>query len=135
LEKVEKIKSTFECFTCKKNFISKFTLSRHVPKCTQNTQEQSFAELIRKQKEEFDAKLRELSEKDEHKEIELEHLKEKLKQTETELQIERKKEHSPQISNNTIHNQNITNITIYQVMTPEHVLDVFQKQTQIVPKY
>lgn len=127
LEKVEKIKSTFECFTCKKNFISKFTLSRHVPKCTQNTQEQSFAELIRKQKEEFDAKLKELSEKDEHKEIELEHLKEKLKQTETELQIERKKEHSPQISNNTIHNQNITNITIYQVMTPEHVLDVFQK--------
>jgi phenylalanyl-tRNA synthetase alpha subunit len=105
-----------------------------VPKCTQQTQhtqqtQLSFEELIRKQKEEFDAKLKELSEKEEHKEMELEQLKEKLKQTENELHIERKKEHSPQISN-TI-NQNITNITIYQVMTPEHVLDVFQKHYSI----
>ena len=134
LEKVEKIKKTFECFTCKKIFTSKFTLTRHAPKCTQHTQYTlhaplSFEELIRKQKEEFDAKLKELSEKEEHKDIELEQLKEKLKQTENELHIERKKEHSPQISN-TI-NQNITNITIYQVMTPEHVLDVFQKHYSI----
>jgi hypothetical protein len=134
LEKVEKIKKTFECFTCKKNFTSKFTLTRHAPKCTQQTQytlhaPPSFEELIRKQKEEFDAKLKELSEKEEHKEMELEQLKEKLKKTENELHIERKKEHSPQISN-TI-NQNITNITIYQVMTPEHVLDVFQKHYSI----
>jgi hypothetical protein len=84
---------------------------------------------MRKQKEEFDAKLKELSEKEEHKDIELEQLKEKLKQTENELHIERKKEHSPQISN-TI-NQNITTINIYQVMTPEHVLDVFQKHYSI----
>jgi hypothetical protein len=134
LEKVEKIKKTFECFTCKKNFTSKFTLTRHVPKCTQQTQhtlhaQLSFEDLMRKQKEEFDAKLKELSEKEEHKDIELEQLKEKLKQTENELHIERKKEHSPQISN-TI-NQNITTINIYQVMTPEHVLDVFQKHYSI----
>jgi hypothetical protein len=134
LEKVEKIKKTFECFTCKKNFTSKFTLTRHAPKCTQNAQDTlhaqlSFEDLMRKQKEEFDAKLKELSEKEEHKDIELEQLKEKLKQTENELHNERKKEHSPQISN-TI-NQNITTINIYQVMTPEHVLDVFQKHYSI----
>ena len=90
--------------------------------------EKEVSELkLKEEKKELELKL-----KEEKKELELK-LKEEKKELEQKLERELKREHAPQkISNKTINKhidtQNITNnITIYQVMTPEHVLEVFQK--------
>jgi len=125
--KLERVEKKFDCSFCKEFFSSKFNLNRHTPVCPkkiiiekekEQCTKKELAELIIKQREAF--------------ELEKKELLEKLKQTETELHLERKKERTPtKISNKThIDTQNITNnnnINIYQVMTPEHVLDVFQK--------
>jgi hypothetical protein len=93
-----------------------------------------------------DEKIRELEEKlkeDKIKELEARLKDEKIKELEEKLkERERDRERPQKVSNKTINKnidtqhidtqhidtQNITNhITIYQVMTPEHVLEVFQK--------
>jgi hypothetical protein len=113
--KLEKKIESFDCSICQKPFTSKFNLSRHTTICTRK---EKYTE-----KEIFELELRIKNEQ-------IHELQEKLKQSEIKYKNVPQKVSHKTINKN-IDTQNITNqtnhITIYQVMTPERVLEVFQK--------
>ena len=116
------LEKLYACLFCEKNMTSKKRLETHLIVCKlkKNKEETTMAEINNS-----------LQSKQKELESELKATTDKIKELEEKL-----RERSPQkISNKThIDTQNITNhnnITIYQVMTPEHVLDVFQKHYKL----
>ncbi len=121
--KIEK-KINLDCSFCKKTFTNSFNLNRHYSTCVDKIIEEKKQEQVK-----------------EHSKIELEK-DEKIKKLEEQLRIKEQNEinlelkikelekYKHKISHTHIDTQHITNnnnINIYQVMTPEHVLEVFQK--------
>jgi hypothetical protein len=109
------------CSFCTKEFTKKSNLVRHITTCKKK--KISIEEELRVKNE----KIKELEKLKKTQDIKIKELQEKVR------------ERSPhKISNKTINKQHIdtqnitnNNITIYQVMTPEHVLEVFQKHYKL----
>ncbi len=129
--------SMFLCSFCNKQSSSKSRLQEHLIRCkvkqNKEREEIQMNELKKKWKIEIELEL-EMENKLKQKDKELEELRlkdEKIKELEARLN-----ERAPQkISNktktiNNIDTQNNT-INIYQVMTPDHVLEVFQKHYKL----
>jgi hypothetical protein len=120
----------FDCKYCKKPLTSKYNLDNHLSVCKYKIKEDSKKDaliLVEQQilyeHEKVASLFRDKQEKLENelllKEEEIKLLKEKL----------HKKEKSPRIINKNKHITNITNniLTIYEVMSPQHVQDFFKK--------
>ena len=133
LDKIKESKN-YKCSYCNHLFTTNTNLTRHLLTfCKKKESHENNIQSELKLKEEKIKELEEIRLKDEKiKELnqdKIKELEEKLKQRETLPQ---------KISNKTINKnqhidtQNITNnITIYQVMTPQHVLEVFQKHYKL----
>ena len=115
----------YECVYCNKHVTTKGSLTHHYKICPHNKKnmEENMEKLsyaFNKSKEEMEVELHK-------KDKEINDLKDKLLKSKTPPKITNKTniENKTNIGTN-IENQT-NNITIYQVMTPEHVLEVFQK--------
>jgi hypothetical protein len=118
-------KKVFECMYCKKSLANKDNLKKHHVICKKKEKTHEFEHELKRKDEQ-------IKEKEEHEremQLKIKELEEKLKQQEkTPTKIKTQNKINNQ-TNNTIGTQN--NITIYQVMTPEHVLDVFKKHYKL----
>lgn len=115
-------KKVFECMYCKKLLANKDNLKKHHLICKKKEKTHEFAHELKRKDEQIEELEREMQ-------LKIKELEEKLKQQEkTPTKIKTQNKINNQ-TNNTIGTQN--NITIYQVMTPEHVLDVFKKHYKL----
>lgn len=115
-------KKVFECMYCKKSLANKDNLKKHHVICKKKDKTHEFAHELKRKDEQIEELEREMQ-------LKIKELEEKLKQQEkTPTKIKTQNKINNQ-TNNTIGTQN--NITIYQVMTPEHVLDVFKKHYKL----
>lgn len=118
-------KKVFECIHCNKHLANKDNLKKHQLICKKKDKTHQFEHELKRKDEQ-------IKEKEEHEremQLKIKELEEKLKQQEkTPTKIKTQNKINNQ-TNNTIGTQN--NITIYQVMTPEHVLDVFKKHYKL----
>ncbi len=118
-------KKVFECIHCNKQLANKDNLKKHILICKKKEKTHEFEHELKRKDEQ-------IKEKEEHEremQLKIKELEEKLKQQEkTPTKIKTQNKINNQ-TNNTIGTQN--NITIYQVMTPEHVLDVFKKHYKL----
>ena len=107
---------------CKKSLANKDNLKKHHVICKKKDKTHEFAHELKRKDEQIEELEREMQ-------LKIKELEEKLKQQEkTPTKIKTQNKINNQ-TNNTIGTQN--NITIYQVMTPEHVLDVFKKHYKL----
>jgi hypothetical protein len=128
-------KKVFECLYCHKVLANKDNLKKHHVICKKKTHtvsnalENSLETEINTELKRKDEQLKEKEEHEREMQLKIKELEEKLKQKEkTPTKIKTQNKINNQ-TNTTIGTQN--NITIYQVMTPEHVLDVFKKHYKL----